>query len=470
MILLSIIFYLFTGCEQGAGGQELDETSMPRTPPAGAIAIGSAADLAKIGKVAGYPLNKPYKLTADITVANWEPLNQQTPFKGAFYGEGKTITITSGAGGLFDQMEDAKVYDLHVVVTAAGGSMGGIAGFMERSVIENCTAVVTLAVAGTNHNVSAGGIVGMMGSFSTVRDCAAQGTITLTGTGADSEGAGLMVYAGGIAGYSGTPGLAGDGESGCVITGSRWTDGSVTAVSGYPYAGGVVGYNYTGAKVERCWAAGTVKAVGAYLPYAGGVAGYNSRVGKTTGTRATVENCYSTAAVAAVSTSKSALAGGVAGANAAGALISKCYATGAVSITVAGSGTDNTGNSTGVMIAANAGGIAGAQYVADTGHNPTIAACAALSPHITGIDSAASGAVWNIYRIAGAGTPGSDTGVFAGNIAYSGMVIPHHAGSVASNAAGRDGADCAEKPVQSAYAGWDFSAVWTMSGGYPVLR
>ncbi|MDR2795510.1 MAG: hypothetical protein LBB47_02215, partial [Spirochaetaceae bacterium] len=340
--------------------------------------------------------------------------------------------------------------------------------------IENCTARVTFTLTSNSHNNSAGGIVGTMGGNSTVRGCTASGAITLTAplTG-EGDSSTFMVYAGGIAGYSGTPGLPGSNESGCLIEGSNWTSGTVSVESAYPYAGGVVGYNYSGAAVRRCWSSGTVRATGGNLPYAGGVAGYNSRIdGGVKGTPSTIADCYSTAAVTAVSSSRAALAGGVAGANAAGALIARCYATGAVTARVNGAGTDNLGGSVGVMVAANAGGIAGAQYVTgERNTRPTIERCAALNSSITGEDSS-TGAVWNIYRIAGAGTPGNDTGVFTNNTARTGMNIPHHASSVASDANGKDGADCEQKPVQAAYTalGWDFGGVWRMSNGYPVLR
>jgi hypothetical protein len=243
----------------------------------------------------------------------------------------------------------------------------------------------------------------------------------------------------------------------------------VTASGGYPYAGGVVGYNYTGAKVARCSAAGTVTATGANLPYAGGVAGYNSGyVGAAPAVRSLIEDCFSTATVQAVSSSKAALAGGVVGANAKRARVLRCYARGAVTAQVAGSGASDLGGSIGVMVAANAGGIAGAQYVEQ---NPSIEQCAALNASVTGADSA-TGAVWNVYRIAGAGASGNDTGLFAGNIVYSGMPVTNHAASFEKTAMGKDGADAIEKPGQAVYEGmgWDFGSVWKMEGGYPVLR
>lgn len=477
LMALVVVIMVGNGCEQQPSGNRVIEIDLgfqpaPRTPPDDAIEIGSAADLAKIGKVQGYPLNRPYKLTSSITLTNWTPLAQNVPFQGAFYGGGKTITITSGAGGLFAQLKEATVYDLAVDVTAAAssGHIGGVAAYVERSWIEGCTARVNLALTATSHNASAGGIAGFMRNCTTVKDCRASGAVTLT----SSLGEGLMVYAGGLVGYSGTA-LAGSSESYCRIEKSRWTGGgsTVTAQGGYPYSGGVAGYNYTGAVVSRCQAEGTVTANGGNLPYAGGIAGYNSRVGKNTGAPAAIENCYSTATVQSTSASKAALAGGIAGANAAGALISKCYATGAVTCRVAGSGTSDLGDSIGPALAANAGGIAGAQYVSDTGRNPTITACAALNASIAGEESA-SGAAWNVYRIAGAGYPAEqDSGAFANNIAWAALPVTNHTGTVTSDANGRDGADTmSATPGQSVYAalGWDFSGVWRMNGSYPVLR
>jgi hypothetical protein len=360
-----------------------------------------------------------------------------------------------------------------VTVTAAAeraAIVGGIAGFAERSLINNCTAVVNMTVTGHAHNSSAGGIVGTMLDYTTVRNCAASGTVTLNGTGADSEGAGLMVYAGGVVGYSGN-GETNGKASGCLIMRSQWTGGTVSASSGYPYAGGVVGYNYSGARTAQCSSAGTVTATGENLPYAGGVAGYNSGyVTDNPGTVSLIDNCYSAATVTAVSTSKAALAGGIAGANALRAYISKCYARGEVTATVAGNG-DNIGGSAGVMIAANAGGIAGAQYFEN---NPVIQYCAALNSSVTGAETpGSSGVAWNVYRIAGAGDGTHNTGVFDNNIAYSGMTGDHLA---TDNKAGntKNGADnAAAKPAQEVFTGmgWDFNGVWQMAAdGWPGLR
>jgi hypothetical protein len=479
-VLLGALVLCNTACEQLPPDEDaVSILEPPAEPPKDAIKIGSEADLKKIGTT-DYPLSGNYALTADLTLSEWTPICPvKNPFTGAFYGQNHTITITSGFGGVFARMGDpnaarrAAVYNLTVDVTAIksdGGNIGGIAGSAERSLIESCTVKANLTLNGTGHNASAGGVVGNMQNNTIIRKCTASGTVTLI-SGAD---AGLMVYAGGVAGYSGT-GTAGSGASNCLITESRWTGASstVSASGGYPYSGGIAGYNYTGAKITQCFSEGAVTATGSNLPYAGGIAGYNSGYAATGAkTLSLIENCYSTATVTAASSSKAALAGGIAGANAKQALISKCYARGAVTAKVTGSGGTNTGGSIGVKIAASAGGIAGAQYVEN---HPIIQYCAALNQSVGGEDFS-SGAVWNVYRIAGEGSPAvQDTGRFVNNIAYSLMTVTNHADTWYKTDSGKDGADSAEKPAQSVFAGtgmdWDFNKVWTMgSGGYPVLQ
>jgi hypothetical protein len=474
-VLIAAAVFCICACEQ-----ELEEptkpteepfVAAPEEPPEDAIPIASAQDLAKIGKDGAFPLSGVYKLEEDITTpGGWTPIGGAANFTGAFYGMNKNISITSGSGGIFASLRRATIYNLKVTIKADAdaGSIGGIANYAENSLIDGCSATVTLTLtlAASIHNASAGGIVGYMKNNVTVSGCTASGAITLT----SGMEAGLMVYAGGVVGYSGSGVQGTASKNPTRITRSSW-NGTVSASGGYPYAGGVVGYNYTGAKVTRCSSQGTVTATGGTLPYAGGVAGYNSGgdiANPTADTEAVIENCYSTATVNAVSSSKAALAGGIAGSNACRARISKCYATGAVTATVNGNSADDIGGSLGVMVAASAGGIAGAQYY----KGPlVIEYCAALNTSITGTDSASSGAVWNIYRIAGAGAVGSDIGVFKVNIAYSGMTItPQRPPTV--SATGKDGADTGEKPAQGVYTGmgWDFNTVWQMSGDYPVLR
>ncbi|MDR0540035.1 MAG: hypothetical protein LBG74_05985, partial [Spirochaetaceae bacterium] len=118
----------------------------------------------------------------------------------------------------------------------------------------------------------------------------------------------------------------------------------------------------------------------------------------------------------------------------------------------------------GVPAAANAGGIAGAQYFAGNGNvQPRIERCAALNTAIAGADTG-TGAAFNVYRIAGAGADSQPE--WAQNSAYSGMTLTQDGAPVNASdktASGKGGEDCAEQPAQSAYAGWDF----VLGGGAP---
>ena len=440
-------------CEQPAGtGAKVKET------------LRDAAALARIGANSDYPLDGEYTLGADLTLENWKPIGTASaPFTGTFNGSGKTLAIVDGSGGLFGFTEGAAVSNVTVTgtINAEGGVVyaGGIVGRGIDTSIVSCTSSVDIAVAAEGHNSSAGGIAAYLSGVCRVVDCHATGNITLR----SEPDRGLMLYGGGVAGYQGLIGAFGGGPdevSHCLMERCSFTGGAVVVEGGYPYAGGLVGYNYTGAVLRESYAAGgTVTAKGENLPYAGGVAGYNSR-GETE--PSLIENCYGDMTVNGVAVSRQALAGGVAGSNAAWAKISKCYARGSVAAVVSG-GSGETGGTLGVLAAANAGGIAGSQYVG----MPSIENCAALNTEIAG-----RGGVYNVRRIAGEGS--DETGAWTENIASAPL---YHDGQAvepsAVNAAGFDGADCDAQPDQSAYEalGWDFALVWKMGAeGYPVLQ
>jgi hypothetical protein len=462
---LTILLFA-AACEQPAG-----------TGGAARVTLGSAADLAKIGKDAAYPLDGNYTLGANLTLTGWEPIGTYgARFTGTFDGGGRTLTI-SGSGGLFAFTNGAVIQYLTVAGTitktgdpGAAVYAGAIAGMAENTAISSCVSTADIIVEGHGHNSSAGGIAGNLRSNSTITGCSATGTITLR-SGANE---GLMLYAGGIAGYQGT-GYAAAGSSDCVISRSYFS-GSVTTEGGYPYAGGIAGYNYCGSIIRECYSqTGTITARGENIPYAGGIAGYNSRTAEGGSPPSLIENCYSSITVSAAATSKQALAGGITGANAADAAVRNCYALGAVSAVInSGSGAD-AGGSIGVPEAASAGGIAGAQYFKER-VGPSIKNCAALNSSITGADS--GGGAYNVRRIAGPENSGAgeETGerIWENNIAnVTALAAGNSNVAPASNAAGPDGADCAPRPIQAAYTalGWDFTTVWEMGNdGYPVLQ
>jgi hypothetical protein len=427
ILRITALLVLSCGSPMGGGG---GSGVTPAT-----IQIAGPADLAKIGKNAAFPLDGSYTLTGDIAVNNWTPIGAVTaPFTGTFDGGGKTITIT-GSGGLFESTRGATIRNLTIegVITMpvmGSGLAGSIAGLADKTTIVSCRSRAAVTLNSSAQSASAGGIAGYVRNSTVISDCETSGTITLN---APQDGRDLMVYAGGIAGYAG-----GSTISRCA---SR---GNISAAGDYPYAGGLVGYNYSGARIKESFASGNVAANGGNLPYAGGVAGYNSV------SSSKIENCYARGTVRAVSSSGAALAGGIAGANARSAVISTCYAAGEVSVQVALGGSFQ-GN--GVPAAGNAGGIAGAQYV----ENPIIEKCAALNADLSG-----SGGTLNIKRIGSAGTDGSPA--WTNNKSSV-------TGSYTDNADGGDGADCGDL-AQNDYTawGWDFTSVWKMGTAKPELK
>jgi hypothetical protein len=455
------LLFSAAACEQAAGTGSTTERT-----------LRAAVDLAKIGVDPDYPLDGTYTLGADLTLADWTPIGTaDEPFAGTFNGKGRTLTI-AGSGGLFGFAKGAVISNVTVAGTISAVApedasvfVGGIVGNGENTAISFCASHADIAAEGHNYNSSAGGIAGNLRSKSTITDCYATGTITMR----CDDDLFMLSYTGGIVGYQGTGTAAGtggvDNSSDCIIARSYFT-GNVYSWGSFPYAGGIAGYNYCSSVIRECYAqGGTVTATGTNLPYAGGISGYNSRMKDNP---AVIENCHSDMTVNAVSASQAALAGGITSANAADAVVSKCYALGAVIAAVDGSGTGNLGGSMGVPLSANAGGIAGSQYF----DAPSIQNCAALNQAIRGEDSG-SGALYNVHRIAGTGS-GSHQSAWTANMGnVAALTADGAAVAVVSDTGGYDGADCDAKPDQAAYEalGWDFSSVWKMGAdGYPVLQ
>jgi hypothetical protein len=456
---------------------------------------GSALDgayLGLFGAVQGSARQRA--LLKDLTVT----VNLETPaasgagktarYAAALTGYGEEIAIenatvagtlkankTSGyplySGGVAGYLKNGRIIDSasSVAVESEGQSgvySGGILGYGAGTLsISGCVSTGAVTVRAGTHNSSAGGIIGyILGTNnSTVSRCDASGNISLT-TAPGREDSLLMFYCGGVVGYAGN-GTADMGDverTGAVIEQCRYLAGEVYCENAYPYAGGVIGYNYTGSEVRESSSAAnvTVKAKGSRLPYAGGVAGYISGAAK-------VLDSYSRATVIAEAPgSQQALAGGIAGATAKPSLLSRCYATGAVAARINGAGTDDMGGSLGVRSGANAGGISGSLYFA----TPKVEKSAALNASVSGIDIA-SGGTFYVYRIGGLsdleGSPAVEN-----NIAWREM--PVTGGTLSAKGANNeDGEDCDAQPAQSVYAAldWDFATVWTMGAdAYPALR
>jgi hypothetical protein len=466
--------------------------------------------LAKIGVESAYPLDGGYTLTADIELANWIPIGADGshPFTGTFDGNSKTITITSfGSGlsypyaGIFGYTDGAVLKNstiagavtvtwnnaeetAHFIGALAGYSKnteisfctsaagitasslagpvyaGGLAGYSFASAITNCATTGNVTAEGKGHNAAAGGIAGYNTKGTTVSDSSAAGNISLIAVDGESrtdQAYLYMVYAGGLLGYTGDS---------SVTTGSH-ASGAVYVKAPFPYAGGLVGYNYgtltgsgVGSVIKKSYAAGsaTAEAVVQGLPYAGGLAGYNS------GDQTTIENCYASGTVLATSNGGLGWAGGVAGANANHALISKSYSRSAVTVQI------GTGAlpypMPGVSEGACAGGIAGYNYFTP---DTKIAYCAALN---AGIQGTAGNNNYALHRVAGRNGDSLITPTLLNNSANEAMTItPAPVWDKTAN--GVDGADTAQPPMQSDYTalGWDFNTVWKMGvNGYPVFK
>lgn len=212
------------------------------------IAIGTIADLQKIGNDAAYPLNGYYVLTQDIDAtataawnsgAGFDPIGDSAyPFTGIINGQGHVIT-----GLTIKRPVEQYVGLLGYLLTPGEVKNLGI----KRS-----------SVSGQSY---VGGLVGE--NSGTLTDCFAEGAV--------SGGA----YTGALVGRNGGT------MSNCYATG---------AVSGYDYSiGGLVGANY--GTVENCYAAGAVSGSGgdfAEVYDTGGLAGYNSGI---------VTNCYAAGVV-----------------------------------------------------------------------------------------------------------------------------------------------------------------------------
>jgi hypothetical protein len=330
--------------------------------------------------------------------------------------------------------------------------------------ITNCrsTGNVSGSTEGAGTNVFAGGIAGgsrygMKTYYSgKIEDCSSTGNIS-------AGGGGYWSWAGGIAGT-----ICGDGHddpdtegSGTPATGPTrivrcYATGAITGVGprgSWPYVGGIVGYNYYGSLVSRCWFDGTVKAEGDGISdYSGGIAGYNSK--QYYGHNSRIEDCWSAGPVEGYLN-----AGGIVGQNQVAAITERCYSTSRISVRA-------TKGVTGNQAQQGAGGIAGYNSITDGKAPGTVRNCVALNPSVI-----SSGGFDLLYRVVGNGD-----GDHINNLARADMeVIIGESPSTSSDKGvdGKDGADTDAKPSQADYAalGWDFNDVWKMGGGgYPVLQ
>ena len=216
--------------------------------------IGSGGELAWLAQEVNAGRGAAYNavLTKDIDLGGelWTPIgkNYSYAYKGTFDGQGHTIK------GL--------------KITGSASNNCGLFGYVDSGTAENVTVQGTITLTGSgSSSYGAGGIVGQLyGQTGAIRNC--RSDVTVQG--------GQNV--GGIVGYVAGGNYASSKEiTGCVNTGT---------VSSNSYnAGGIVGYISGQVTVDSCYNRGNCTS-GSYR--AGGIAAY------LYSSYATVKNCYTT--------------------------------------------------------------------------------------------------------------------------------------------------------------------------------
>jgi hypothetical protein len=502
---------LLAGCEaplSEADGNGLAlGISANKAAPRDTWTINSPEDMAKIGVATGWDMDDDYVLRKSIELpANWIPTGPDngSPFIGTFDGRGNTITLTGfdssvlgkssylGVFGYVDGTSTGRgdITNLTVNVTAgslaasassvyigalagyAAGSAsfdtvavtgginvsgpsrvygGGVVGYGNHISINKAASSASVTVNGNGYDTSAGGVAGYVTNAGSISASSATGSISVTATNSL-----MMVYGGGLLGYTGNQ----------TVTTTSYATGNVNAAAAYPYAGGLVGYNYgdlsggNGSRITESYASGNVTATSdTALPYAGGLVGYNSSKDSVIG------DCYATGDVSAISTGTGfSWAGGLAGANARDAMIANSYARGNV-----------TSNATNGPLpfpqpqtdeGALAGGIAGYNYYTAS---TVIGNSVALNANLRG-----TGGIIDVYRVVGRNGNTTSSSALLNNWASNGMKLtPSHPIDPSPN--GVDGGDTNVNPAQSfytGYLGWNFTKTWKMNSAntYPILQ
>jgi hypothetical protein len=331
---------------------------------------------------------------------------------------------------------------------------GGLVGLYQGGAsITYCHAAGNVEISGGANNM-AGGIAGgsyygmSTGYYGKIEDCYFTGNVT-------ASGGGMWSWAGGISGCN-----VGDGPGypnstrivRCYATG---TITARTSNIGWPYVGGIVGYNYYGALVSQCYFTGTVNGeVG--NDYTGGIAGYNSQYANH---NSIVEDCWSTGTI-----NGRVNGGGIVGQNQVAAYLRRCYSTAAITLS-GGAGAKGSSSGDG------AGGIVGMNQ---NDLLDSVTACVALNPSI------ATAGYELVHRING-NPKGLSYATMIGkqsnNLAWEGIAMTIDGSPVIPDDVGINGKDgqgiAEQKPAEAVYTalGWDFTKVWNLgSDGYPHLR
>ncbi len=288
--------------------QEIPLASLSASPRAAAIEISTAAQLAKIGVDANYPLSGNYIQTADIDLSgytNWTPIGRNSPyFTGTYDGQNRTIkglkiTGSNNNTGLFGVISGATIKNmvLQGANISGGNTVGGIVGYVNstsmEALIENCVVNASTITA----TQQAGGIAGGSAGQLRIEKCSLNvSKVQATGS-----------YAGGMIAY----------VNGVLNVAACDTDENTEIVSAGYSVGGIVGHCYKNITIKDCYnmaaASGTYSIAGIVAQidpnttstitdcynlgtitgnssyYAGGILGYQYN----TSTVVTIQGCYS---------------------------------------------------------------------------------------------------------------------------------------------------------------------------------
>ncbi|MDR0684845.1 MAG: hypothetical protein LBF83_06930 [Spirochaetaceae bacterium] len=460
-----------------------------------------------VGILAGYAQNTVFQ---NITVNNTLDVSYSSGAADNFYVGGvagyaadSTFDSISTDGSIVAAAE--MPYDYEVVNDF---SVGSVVGRADGGAITSARSNTAITARGTQIASFAGGIVGRGASRLTIKSGIGTGSVTSNGGYSATSAGGIagyvtettikgshttagnitataptgtgpydfyQAYAGGLVGYSGNSSEIGLSSS---------TGQTVTANNAaYPYAGGLIAYNYgfnnfvdppgNGSKVIESYSTNMVYATATDggLPYAGGLAGYSSVIGSI------IQNSYATGDVSAETEGEYSWAGGLIGSNAQNSVVSKCYATGNVTV-IAGTLPLPYTPQPGAQPGAAGGGIAGTNYFTNTtlAGETLIEYCAALNSLIQG--KSATG-TYLLHRVTGdLGITDSTYNAIPGsldtNVANTNMNIDPPI-TIVSGLNTVDGLGVySPPPDETLYItilGWNFNTVWVMNGTtYPTLQ
>lgn len=181
-LILSTVFFLGTLPPLSASAETTRSLSGSGTK-ADPYLIASASDLQSFSSAVSDNKKLSGKLTADITIADWEPIapyngSSTDAYLGTFDGGNHQITIsgTSAASsyqGLFGYNKGT-IKNLTIAGTVSGAESASGVAAVNRGTIENCS---NTAFISSDQPVSfAGGIAGT--NFGTIKNCKNSGSIT----------------------------------------------------------------------------------------------------------------------------------------------------------------------------------------------------------------------------------------------------------------------------------------------------